>query len=251
MTDWGVFLGVATLLTVLLLGLARATSAGAALPTRGDVEWLDSLPDEADHLAVGGTPAPTPAPAVDLSSGALFVNVLISHGLFLVLLTAAAIYAAVPAAAFGLSASPREIAIGVGFGLALALLNTAAGSLAESLGYAPGAELRGLLAPDSRAGWLLLLGGTLPLVAVFEEALFRGALIGAFALGLGISPWALAVVSSALFAIAHEIQGPVGVLVTGTLGFALAAGYVVTDSLLVVVVAHYLVNAVELLARER
>jgi predicted Abi (CAAX) family protease len=38
--------------------------------------------------------------------------------------------------------------------------------------------------------------------------------------------------------------------VTGLLGFVLAAGYIVTGSFLVVVVAHYLVNAVEFIAYE-
>ena len=37
---------------------------------------------------------------------------------------------------------------------------------------------------------------------------------------------------------------------TGLLGFALAGAFVLTDSLLVVVVAHYAVNAVEFVAVE-
>ena len=45
-------------------------------------------------------------------------------------------------------------------------------------------------------------------------------------------------------------KGRLGVVVTGLLGFALAAAFVLTDSLLVVVVAHYVVNAVEFVAVE-
>jgi predicted Abi (CAAX) family protease len=40
------------------------------------------------------------------------------------------------------------------------------------------------------------------------------------------------------------------VLVTGTLGLVLAAGFVLTGSLLAVVVAHYLVNALEFVVHE-
>jgi hypothetical protein len=39
-------------------------------------------------------------------------------------------------------------------------------------------------------------------------------------------------------------------VVTGALGFALAAGFVLTGSLVVVVVAHYLVNALEFTVHE-
>jgi membrane protease YdiL (CAAX protease family) len=106
------------------------------------------------------------------------------------------------------------------------------------------------MAPDSANGWLLLLGVILPLVAVFEEFLFRGVLVGAFAAGFAVSPWLLAVGSSVLFALGHGAQGPAGILVTGSLGLVLAAGYVLTGSLLVVVVAHYLVNALEFVVYE-
>ena len=107
-----------------------------------------------------------------------------------------------------------------------------------------------MLAPDSLAGWALLLGVVLPLIAGFEELLFRGALVGVLSAGFGWSPWLLAVVSSVAFALGHGAQGSVGVAVTGLLGFVLAAGYIITGSLLVVVVAHYLVNAVEFVAYE-
>jgi membrane protease YdiL (CAAX protease family) len=90
----------------------------------------------------------------------------------------------------------------------------------------------------------------LPLIAGFEEFLFRGVLVGALSTGFGLSPWALAVASSAAFALGHGAQGPAGVVVTGTLGFVLAAAFVLTGSLLVVVVAHYLVNALEFLVHE-
>jgi membrane protease YdiL (CAAX protease family) len=88
---------------------------------------------------------------------------------------------------------------------------------------------------------------TLPTVAVFEEFLFRATLVGAFAAGFGVSPWLLAVLSSLAFAVGHGAQGPAGIVVTGVLGLVLAAAFVLTGSLVVVAVAHYLVNAVEFL----
>ncbi|MEF8814925.1 MAG: CPBP family intramembrane glutamic endopeptidase, partial [Halovenus sp.] len=90
----------------------------------------------------------------------------------------------------------------------------------------------------------------LPLVALSEELLFRAALIGVPAAGYGLSPWLLAVVSSLAFAFAHGAQGRVGIVVTGSLGFVLAGGYILSGSLLLVVVAHYVINAVEFLVHE-
>jgi membrane protease YdiL (CAAX protease family) len=97
---------------------------------------------------------------------------------------------------------------------------------------------------------VVLLGVILPIIAGVEEFLFRAAAIGVTAAAFDTSPWALAVVSSIAFALGHGAQGRIGVVVTGGLGFALAAVFVVTDSLLVVVVAHYLVNALEFVVHE-
>ena len=124
-------------------------------------------------------------------------------------------------------------------------------ALADAAGLGRSEELREFLAPNSRPGWIVLLGGVLPIVAGFEELLFRGVLVGAFATGFGVSPWVLVLASSVLFGLGHGAQGRLGVLVTGSLGFVLGAAFVLTDSLLVVVVAHYLVNALEFVVHER
>jgi membrane protease YdiL (CAAX protease family) len=287
-TRWAVFAGITAAVLFLLVALARASRRFVSLPTRGDVEWLDALPDGANHLdasavranglhvvrdehrgaAPGGEvepgdrlrPGPADAsaapaagptgPPTSMSTGELLLNVGFSHGLFLVLLVGGAVYARVPADALGVSVSTRELLVGLGFGAALAVANTVAGAVSHRLGYAPSEALRELLAPDSTVGWAVLLVLLLPLVALFEELLFRGALIGGFATGFGLSPWGLAVVSSAAFALGHGAQGRAGVVVTGLLGFVLAAGFVLTGSLLVVVVAHYVVNAAEFVVYE-
>ncbi|WP_128904400.1 CPBP family glutamic-type intramembrane protease [Halorubrum amylolyticum] len=106
------------------------------------------------------------------------------------------------------------------------------------------------MAPRDLAEWVLLFGIALPVVAAFEEALFRGALIGALSVGFAVDPWFLVVASSAAFGLGHGAQGRLGIAVAGGLGVALAGLFVTTGSLLAVVVAHYVVNAVEFVAHE-
>ncbi|MDQ2053285.1 MULTISPECIES: type II CAAX endopeptidase family protein [Halobellus] len=193
------------------------------------------------------------APARELSTASLLANVAVSQGLFGVLLLAGAWYAEIPAWAFGVAAetvSVRALAIGVGLGLALYAANEAGAAVGAQFGLGEGERLRSALAPDTLLGWAVLLLVVLPIIAGFEELLFRGALVGVVAAGYDVSPWVMAVVSSGAFALGHGAQGRLGVLVTGTLGFVLAAAFVVTGSLLVVVVAHYLVNALEFVVHE-
>lgn len=260
MTDWAAFAGVALTVLGLLLVLAHLSARGIDGPRLfpADVRWLDTLESDADHLDVQGAPrpsAPAPEPAPEgYSTLLLVVNVAFSQGLLGFLLLGGAFLTQVPASSLGASATtagPLMLGVGVVAGLALAGANTAAGLLASWAGHDPGADLRELLTPETRRGWVLLLGVALPVVAGFEELLFRGVLVGAFAAGFGLSPWLLAVLSSVAFALGHGAQGPVGILVTGTLGFLLAALFVVTGSLLAVVVAHYLVNALEFVGHER
>jgi len=148
------------------------------------------------------------------------------------------------------SHTSRRAAPGSGRRSRLYLANELAAAAATRFGFDHDEALRELLSPDSIGGWLILLLGVLPIIAFFEEFLFRAALIGVPAAGFGLSPWLLAVGSSIAFALGHGMQGSVGVVVTGLLGFVLAAVYIVTGSLLVVVVAHYLVNALEFVVHE-
>ncbi|MEF8841507.1 MAG: CPBP family intramembrane glutamic endopeptidase [Haloarculaceae archaeon] len=253
MTNWAAFAGIAVALLVLLLVLARAsqTHVGPTV-TVAERRWLAGLPDGADHLDASGAAAPAADPP---SEGFLLVNVALSQGLFGFVLVVGAWYTEVPPAALGLGATPLSTGVpalgwGLSLGLALAAANAAGSAVAQRFGYEPGTELRELLAPETVLGWLLLLGVALPTVAVFEEFLFRATLVGALAAGFGVSPWLLAVLSSAAFAVGHGAQGPVGIAVTGLLGFVLAAAFVLSGSLVVVVVGHYLVNAVEFLRHE-
>lgn len=230
--QWDLFVGVSGLVTIALLMLARATQR--------------TLSPEADSSAL----AEDEDVGLSLTPGFLLVNVAFSHGLLGVILVATAWYAQIPRAAFGVWFQPWAIWVAVGVGIALYVTNEVAAALSTRWGVEHDEHLRELLAPDSLWGWGVLLVGVLPVVAGVEEVLFRAALIGVPAMGFGWSPWGLAVVSSIAFGVGHGLQGPGGIIVTGLLGFALAAVFIVSGSLVVVVIAHYVVNALEFVVHE-
>ncbi|EMA17385.1 CPBP family intramembrane glutamic endopeptidase [Haloarcula amylolytica] len=266
MPEWAAFVGLTGFLLTALLGLARL-SQGAVRSDGGVSSTVDStsmatepqnptLPRfetqraAAQRRQMQDTLAPN-----DLSTGALLANVAFTQGLFGVLLVAGAFYFEIPASAFGITADALStglpaIAVGIGAGVGFWLGNELAAALADGFGVAFDESLRELLAPDSAGGWVVLLGGVLPVIAIVEELLFRAAAIGVPVAGLDAPAWAMAVVASVAFALGHGAQGRVGIVVTGTLGLALAGLFIATNSFLAVVVAHYLVNALELIVHE-
>lgn len=243
MARWAVFAGLTALVLFVLLALARVsqvTSREAVAETRTDTS---EHPGPARH---------SEGESASLSTGLLLANVALSQGLLLVVLLGSAWYARIPPAALG--ATPAnwlgELAVGGTLGIGLYLVNELGSRAAEAVGIEVPDGLRESLAPDSMVGWVVLLGIVLPTIAVFEEFLFRAALVGAFSTGFSLSPWLLALLSSVAFALGHGAQGALGMVVTGGLGFVLAGAFVLTGSLLVVVVAHYLVNALEFAVNE-
>ena len=246
---WTPFLAVVAVLTLAVLGLARQ-SQSLIREYGPDDEAGDA--SEAD-LSDGDEPDESGGP--ELTTSMLLANVAVTQGVVAAIMLVAAWYFSIPADAFGVadtaaSISFPAVALGAAFGVALWLGNELSTALADAVGAAYDEAVRQLLAPDSASGWAVLLGVVLPIIAVSEELLFRAALIGVPAAGYGVSPWLLAVVSSAAFALGHGAQGRVGVVVTGALGFVLAAGYIVSGSLLLVIVAHYVINALEFLVHE-
>jgi len=277
--QWTPFLGLTTVVLVLLLALAKASQgvvgdeptslpAGsgdgrdrptgrAAARTVERHAFAEGASRPAVPVADDPPEAAREAPAGDreLTTGTLLANVALTQGLFGGVVLAGVFFYGVPARALGVTGDPWNtgfpaVALGAAFGLVLWVGNEASASIADAVGAAYDEGLREVLAPDTGRGWLVLLGAVLPLIAFVEEFLFRAAIIGVPAAAFGVSPWALAVLSSAVFAVGHGAQGRVGVAVTGGLGFVLAAGYVLSGSLLLVVVAHYLVNALEFLVHE-
>ncbi len=273
MPQWAGFLSVAALLTAGLLVLARqsqqvldeqatvherAEQAGATGNASAGDESVDKPTEEVagrderpGDASAGAVESDSSAETVAFSPGALLANVAFTQGAVAAVVVAAGWYFSIPASAFGVTAGSVGagafgVAVGVGFGIALWLANESSTVVADAVGATYDESVRQLLAPATGLGWVVLFAFVLPLIALSEELLFRAALIGVpDAAGIGVSPWLLAVVASFAFALGHGAQGRVGVVVTGLLGFALAAGYILTGSLLVVVVAHYLVNALE------
>lgn len=82
--------------------------------------------------------------------------------------------------------------------------------------------------------WVSLAAG------VCEEILYRGLLMGALQMTLGL--WPAVILSSIVFGISHSYQGPVGILRTGTLGAILALVVVFTGSLWIAMIAHIVLD---------
>ncbi len=254
MTRWVAFAALTLLVLAVLLFSARASARVVdelAATDSHNRTGMDRLPDGADHLDAIDVPSPS---TPQVSNRALLANVALSHGLFAAVLLVGIVLANVPLSSLGIGdgglSGGAAVGVGVATGLALAAVNTATGAIADAFDADPSGPLRELLAPDSCVGWIALLVVVLPIIAGFEELLFRAVLIGAFSVGFDLSPWLLAVVSSVAFAAGHGAQGWLGIVATGVLGFVLAAIFVLTGSLLVVAVAHYVVNAVEFVVME-
>lgn len=240
-------------------GDSESAGGHAAFPTgdhspphTGDAESsAEATPTDHEPTPVHSTPDEDSFPA-DMPTYLLIANVAVSQAVLGGFLALGAWYAGVPVSAFGLSSGDvsTKLALGVVLGFALYVVNRVGTSLSRRLGFAPDEALRETLTPETPTGWVLLLVVALPLIAGFEELLFRGALVGALSVGFDVSPWFLAAVSSVAFGAGHTAQGRLGIVVTGLLGFVLAATFVLTGSLLVVVVAHYLVNALEFVGNE-
>ncbi|WP_330631134.1 CPBP family intramembrane glutamic endopeptidase [Halocatena halophila] len=232
MPDWTTFFAIAGVVLVLLLVLARLSSGAVT----------DSTERE---------------PIANESTAVLLANVAISQGLFATVLVIAVWITSIPPFALGVEFSSQAsvgltgLLTGITAGILLYLFNVAGSMVAKARDVDFDARLREQLTPDSHSAWVLLLVGVLPIIAVFEELLFRAILIGVTSVGTGLSPWLFAGGSSVVFAVGHGVQGRLGMLVTGVLGFALAVVFIISNSLLAVVVAHYLVNALEFLCTDR
>ncbi|MEF8822247.1 MAG: type II CAAX endopeptidase family protein [Halovenus sp.] len=288
MAEWALFTTVAGVLTVLLLVLARqsqqlldsqSTTAESGTLTERDQttqtvdpvgeQFDDGPPESAFGEQAAGVESDssqrpdeesmygdgTQGSKIELTSTALFANVAATQGLVIAVLVAAAWYFEIPASGFGVTGDPastglQALLFGAVFGTVLWVGNELSTTVADAVGASYDEALRETMAPESTGGWFVLFGLVLPIIAIAEELLFRGALIGVPAAGFDLSPWLLAVAASLAFALGHGAQGRVGIVVTGVLGFVLAAGYIVSGSLLVVIVAHYLINGLEFFVHE-
>lgn len=225
---WDLFVAIAVVITIGVVGLARASAAmlrtDEPLSTETGPETLQAGPS-------------------------LLVNLVITHLGIAAVVGVVVWITNVPADALGIGGVP-DVANALLLGVGIYAVNEGLGLATKAFGGTAPERYRQFLAPAGVFEWLLLLGVVLPVLAFSEELLFRGVLIGGLAAGTELSPWLLAVVSSVAFGGAHTAQGRLGIFVTGVLGFVLAAVFVVTGDLMLVVVAHYIVNALEFVVHE-
>lgn len=209
----------------------------AGLVEAGFMAWTRLL-----SVVPGGFPAPPAALRRAFHTGRLV-------GGLPAVTAVAAVLVGTPARRVGIdpaeatSVGPDALALGLGLGVALYLFTELLIPAMDALGlaYEPG---YGELAPASTRGWLAFLGLELPAISLREELVFRVALVGVAASLLGLSPWLLAVVSTAVFGAIH-FTGDGGVVIATILGGCLAIAFVLSNSLLAVVVAHTVVNGAE------
>jgi membrane protease YdiL (CAAX protease family) len=185
----------------------------------------------------------------------VLANVLATHGVLGAVVCGTVLLTGVPWSALGVEATAWSTglpAVGAGLllGVGLYVGDEAVAGALDTFGIDYSESLRDALTPERSRDWLLLLGVVLPVVAGFEELLFRAALIGGVSAGFAVSPPTMIVVSTIAFALGHGLQGPGGMLVTGLLGGVLGLAFVLSGSLLLVVVAHYVVNALEFLVHQ-
>lgn len=78
---------------------------------------------------------------------------------------------------------------------------------------------------------------------VVEEIVYRGFVIWYFSLLMPL--WPAVIASSVVFGLAHSYQGPKGVLNCGAVGLGFGALYVLTGSLWLPIIAHFLFDALQ------
>ena len=281
MAEWSTFVAAVVFLLVVLLVLSHIsatvlneTMASTESSLSSTAESTEPSPASTDEPVADGqaesvtfdepaVSSSTDQPATEydsagdhppLSTAALLANVVGTQGVFAVSLIALAWYSQIPAWAFGLAAdalSIEAVGLGVLVGVVFYGLNEAAVQVGRQYGMEPPTTLREALAPESFAGWVVLFVVVLPIIAGFEELLFRGALIGVVHAGFEVPLWLLAIGSSVAFGLGHGAQGRLGMLITGALGLGLAVVFILSGNLVVVIVAHYLINALEFVVHER
>ncbi len=143
-----------------------------------------------------------------------------------------------------------DMVIGLGVGVAAqlplnALTNWAIGRFGPHI-YSPLVVLSVL--PQNRGEWAPVLLALFPAVLV-EELLFRSLLLGGLGLFFPVST--LVVGTALLFGWMHSPQGRLGMIMTGVLSIVLAGLFLWRGSVLSPLVAHYVVNFLQLLVAYR
>lgn len=139
----------------------------------------------------------------------------------------------------------REVLVGALLFLPFLIVVGAIRVALEGLGLQGAESVPEFLIPEG-SGELALALVFLVVVAVAEEAIFRGYLIHRLGQLTG-SLAAAVVISSALFSLGHGYQGAAGLVTVGLLGLILAGIYLWRGSLVAPMVLHFLQNATGIL----
>ncbi len=138
--------------------------------------------------------------------------------------------------------------VGAGCALIVPILTTWAIARFGTSVYSPLVVLN--ILPRHAREWVLVPLALIPAVFL-EELLFRSLLLGGF--GTLAPPLLLALLWSLFFGAMHLPQGALGITVAAALGVILSFLFLATQSLLAPVLAHYLINLLQLAwaAREK
>jgi len=139
------------------------------------------------------------------------------------------------------------IGIVVGVGISLVAAPLTAWVIRHHPEWYSDIVLRSIL-PGNRREWVLVILALLPAVLV-EELLFRSLLLGGFSPYVNVVYFAVA--ASILFGLLHYPQGEYGVVAVTVVALILSALFLWRESLLVIVVAHWVTNIGQLIQAER
>ena len=123
---------------------------------------------------------------------------------------------------------------------ASAVVSAVVGIVRRAAGGAPTQAALDFL-PKTVAERAVFMTVLAPIGSAGEEVIYRGFLMGQI-WGLTENGWVAVALSSCVFGLMHGYQGLWGMLRTGVIGFVLAAGVLLTGSLVPSIVAHFVAN---------
>lgn len=142
------------------------------------------------------------------------------------------------------------VALGVGLWLSLVGLTWILAARGIEFSESRNSVAR-LMDTEDKYHWNVVIGVVYPLVAFGEELLFRGAFIGGLHAAWGLPIWVLILVSGILYGLPQLPSDAFSFLRVSAIGWALAGGWVLVGSLVVPILAHYIVNVLLLVTRVR
>lgn len=143
----------------------------------------------------------------------------------------------------------REFVIGAALFIPMTIGVSLIEALLQATGLAQPAKTPSYLLPQGGGDYALALL-LLIVVAISEETIFRGYLLRRFSQVTG-SRWIGVAVTSAIFALGHAYQGPLGVVAVGVIGVILALVYLKRGSLIAPITMHFIQDFIGLIVVPR